>query len=140
MGLVDQLYKSIMPCSHYSAVTVAQIVSASDTHFKRGSVNVIPEKKVDSPAPELLVEIEHLRQENECMKIHLSTELEKLREDNKQLHLQLREMTAHSHSSIDNPASNLLPPSHSDASHYLSASPTTSQSTTESSDLDDTVV
>ena len=128
LDLVDKLYDSIMPTRCNPEPTVAQILSASDESFRKGSINTATAELVlDSPAPDLLVEIEHLRQENECMKVHLSTELEKLRAENEQLHTQLRELArlhTTSHHSSPSPSSS----NHPSISHSSSPDPPHSSS------------
>lgn len=126
--LVDKLYDSIMPSESNPEATIGQILSAIDEAFINGSVNIVTELVVDSPAPDLLVEIDHLRHENECMKVHLSTELEKLRAENEQLHKQVRELAQHhtsNHPSLSSPSNN-HPSVSSPSSNHPSVSSTSS--------------
>ena len=110
--MIGNFYDSILQ-NKTLAPTVAQIVSASDAACRK-EINTIPEpdNTVNFPAPQLLVEIEHLKEENECMKLHLSEELGKLRAENEQLHRRLREKE--SRDTDNTPQSNYLhhhPPS-----------------------------
>lgn len=82
--VIDSFFDAIMPSG--STPTLTSVLSNCDKKFDECQLSIdMQQVPTVTPGSEMLKEIEHLKQENDIMKLHINTQLQKLQEENRML-------------------------------------------------------